>query len=261
MPAPTESFLELRDGRFKIRLLDAGEGDPVLFLHGAGGLFWDPLLDAIATGHRVVAPEHPGAGDSQGLEHVEDLWDLVLYYNELLDHLELPRVSILGHSFGGMVAAEIAANNPDRVDKLALIAPIGLWLDDHPVLDISGVPPERIPELVLADPQGPVAALMPAPDPSNPESLFKAAMTMASILQFIWPLPDKGLSKRLYRVKAPTLLVWGAQDKLVPPAYGDAFAAAIAGARLEVIDGAGHLPNLEQPEPTIRVLTEFLARS
>jgi pimeloyl-ACP methyl ester carboxylesterase len=258
MATPSESFLELRDGRFKIRLLDAGQGDPVLFLHGAGGLFWDPLLDAIAASHRVVAPEHPGAGDSQGLEHVEDLWDLVLYYNELLDALELPRVSIVGHSFGGMVAAEIAATNPERVDKLALIAPIGLWLDDHPVPDISGVPPERIPELVLADPQGPVAALMPAPDPSNPESLFKAAMTLASILQFIWPLPDKGLSKRLYRVKAPTLLVWGAQDKLVDPAYGEAFAAAIAGARLEVIDGAGHLPNLEQPEQTIRVLTEFL---
>jgi len=259
MATPTESVLELRDGRFKIRLLDAGEGDPVLFLHGAGGLFWDPMLDAVAAGHRVVAPEHPGAGDSQGLEHVEDLWDLVLYYNELLDRLELPRVSILGHSFGGMVAAEIAANNPERVAKLALIAPIGLWLDDHPVPDFSGVPPERIPELVLADPQGPVAALMPAPDPSNPESLFKAAMTMASILQFIWPLPDKGLSKRLYRVKAPTLLVWGAQDKLVDPAYGEAFAAAIAGARLEVIDGAGHLPNLEQPEQTIGLLTEFLA--
>jgi pimeloyl-ACP methyl ester carboxylesterase len=259
MAIPTESFLELRDGRFKVRLLDAGEGDPVLFLHGAGGLFWDPMLDAVSAGHRVVAPEHPGAGDSQGLEHVEDLWDLVLYYNELLDRLELPRVSILGHSFGGMVAAEIAANNPERVNKLALIAPIGLWLDDHPVPDISGVPPERIPELVLADPQGPVAALMPAPDPSNPESLFKAAMTLASILQFIWPLPDKGLSKRLYRVKAPTLLVWGAQDKLVDPAYGEAFAAAIAGARLEVIDGAGHLPNLEQPERTIGLLTEFLA--
>jgi len=259
MATPTESVLELRDGRFKIRLLDAGEGDPVLFLHGAGGLFWDPMLDAVAAGHRVVAPEHPGAGDSQGLEHVEDLWDLVLYYNELLDRLELPRVSILGHSFGGMVAAEIAANNPERVAKLALIAPIGLWLDDHPVPDFSGVPPERIPELVLADPKGPVAALMPAPDPSNPESLFKAAMTMASILQFIWPLPDKGLSKRLYRVKAPTLLVWGAQDKLVDPAYGEAFATAIAGARLEVIDGAGHLPNLEQPEQTIGLLTEFLA--
>ena len=255
---PEESFLELRDGRFKIRVLTGGEGDPVLFLHGAGGLFWDPVVDAVAAGHRVVAPEHPGAGDSQGLEHVEDLWDLVLYYNELLDRLDLPRVSLLGHSFGGMVAAEIAATNPERIDKLALIAPIGLWLDEHPVPDISGMPAARIPELVLADPHGPLAALLPAPDPTNPESLFKAAMTMASILQFIWPLPDKGLHKRLYRVKAPTLIVWGAQDRLVDPAYGDEFVNAIADARLEVIDGAGHLPQLEQYERTAAVVTGFL---
>ncbi len=254
------TFVELRDGRFKIRVLTAGEGDPVLFLHGAGGLFWDPLLDAVAAGHRVVAPEHPGAGDSQGLEHVEDVWDLMLYYNELLDILEMPRVSLLGHSFGGMVAAEIAANNPERIDKLALIAPIGLWLDDHPVPDISGMPRDRIPELVLADPQGPLAALLPTPDPSDPESLFKAAMTMASILQFIWPLPDKGLHKRLYRVKAPTLVVWGAQDRLVDPAYGDEFVNAIADARLEVIDGAGHLPQLEQAERTAAAVTGFLGR-
>ena len=73
-------------------------------------------------------------------------------------------------------------------------------------------PAEQRPRLILADPQGPLAALLPAPDPTDPESLFRASMTMASILQFIWPLPDKGLSKRLYRLKAPTLLVWGAQD-------------------------------------------------
>ena len=259
MTTPDESFVELRDGRFKIRVLSAGVGDPILFVHGAGGLFWDPFLDALAAGHRVIAPEHPGAGDSQGLEHVEDLWDLVLYYNELLDVLGVSRATLVGHSFGGMVAAEIAANNPERVDRLVLIAPIGLWLDEHPVPDISGIPPEQLPGLVLADPEGPLAAMLPAPDPTDPEALFRAAMTMASILQFIWPLPDKGLHKRLYRLKAPTLVVWGAEDHLVHPAYGDAFAAAIADARLEVIDGAGHLPQLEQAEQTIGAVTSFLA--
>ena len=157
-----------------------------------------------------------------------------------------------------MVAAEIAATNPERVERLVLIAPIGLWRDDHPVPDISGVPPESLPELVLADPEGPLAALLPAPDPTDPEALFRAAMTMASILQFIWPLPDKGLNKRLYRVHAPTLVVWGAQDRLVHPAYGDDFVAAIADARLELIDGAGHLPQLEQAERTAAVITSFL---
>ena len=81
---------------------------------------------------------------------------------------------------------------------------------------------------------------------------------MASVLQFIWPLPDKGLSKRLYRLKAPTLLVWGAQDGLVHPAYGEDFRALIADSRLEIVDGAGHLPQLEQAEQTIALITDFL---
>ena len=233
---------------------------PILFLHGAGGLFWDPFLDALAAGHRVIAPEHPGAGDSQGLEHVEDVWDLVLYYNELLDALGVSRATLVGHSFGGMVAAEIAANNPERVDRLVLIAPIGLWLDEHPVPDISGIPPEQLPGLVLADPEGPLAAMLPAPDPTDPEALFRAAMTMASILQFIWPLPDKGLHKRLYRVKAPTLVVWGAAGRPRPPGIRRRRSRRPSPMpRLEVIDGAGHLPQLEQAEQTIGAVTSFLA--
>ena len=145
MQTPTESIVELQGGKFKTRVLTAGSGAPLLFLHGAGGLFWDPFLDGLAATHRVIAPEHPGFGQSQGLEHVRDVWDLVLYYNELLDELGVARASVLGHSFGGMVAAELAANNPERVDKLVLIAPIGLWIDEHPVPDISGIPPDQLP--------------------------------------------------------------------------------------------------------------------
>ena len=158
-----------------------------------------------------------------------------------------------------MVAAEIAATSPHRVDKLVLIAPIGLWRDDHPVPDISGIPPSvaavaRLRRSARARSSPPC----PAPDPTDPESLFRASQTMASILQFIWPLPDKGLSKRLYRLTAPTLLVWGAQDGLVHPAYGEDFRELIAGSRLEVVDGAGHMPQLEQAETTIGLITDFL---
>ncbi len=255
---PEQSFVELRDGRFKIRLLTAGTGAPLLYLHGAGGLFWDPLMDALAGTRRVFAPEHPGAGESQGLEHVEDLWDLVLYYNELLDVLGIEQATVVGHSFGGMVAAELAATSPHRVDRLVLIGPLGLWRDDHPVPDLSGVPPSTLPELLLADPNGPVAAMLPAPDPTDPEQLLRASLTMASVLQFIWPLPDKGLRKRLYRVSAPTLLVWGADDRTVHPDYAADFAAAIADARVELIPGAGHLPHFEQFEATRAAVERFL---
>ena len=259
MTTPTEDIVELQGGKFKIRVLRAGTGDPLVFIHGAGGLFWDPFLDALSNSHQVVAPEHPGFGVSQGLDHVHDVWDLVLYYNELLDVLGISRATVVGHSFGGMVAAELAANNPERVDRLVLIAPIGLWLDEHPVPDISGMPPEQLPSLILADPTGPLAAMMPAPDPNDPDALLAAVNNITSILQFIWPLPDKGLRRRLYRVKAPTLVIWGEQDKLVHPAYGDAFVNAIAGARLETFAAAGHLPQLEQFEKVASAVGAFLA--
>lgn len=256
---PEETFVELLDGTFKIRVLRAGAGHPVLYLHGAGGLVWDPLMDALAATHQVLAPEHPGAGESQGLEHVHDLWDLVLYYNELLDALGVERATVVGHSFGGMVAAELAATSPHRVEQLVLIAPLGLWRDDHPVVDLSGVPPSALPELLLSDPTGPVAALLPSPDPTDPEQLFRASLTMASVLQFIWPLPDKGLAKRLYRLTAPTLLVWGADDRCVHPDYGDDFLSALADAQLEVIAGAGHLPQFEQFDATWAAIRDFLS--
>ena len=259
MTTPTEDIVELQGGKFKIRVLSAGSGDPLVFIHGAGGLFWDPFLDTLSNSHRVVAPEHPGFGISQGLDHVQDVWDLVLYYNELLDALGIGRATVIGHSFGGMIAAELAANNPERVARLVLIAPIGLWLDEHPVPDISGIPPEQLPGLILADPTGPLAAMMPAPDPNDPDALLAAVNNITSILQFIWPLPDKGLRKRLYRVKAPTLVIWGEQDKLVDPAYGAAFVNAIAGARLETFADAGHLPQLEQFEKVTSAVNAFLA--
>jgi pimeloyl-ACP methyl ester carboxylesterase len=210
-----------------------------LFLHGAGGLSWDPFLDALAVNRRVVAPEHPGFGVSQGLEHLEDIWDLVLYYNELLVTLGMVRVDIIGHSFGGMVAAELAANNPERVDRLVMISAIGLWLDDHPIPDFTGVPVDQIRGLILVDPTGPLATHLPAPDSNDPEAMLAAFTRITSITQFIWPLPEKGLRKRLYRLRARTLLVWGAEDKFVDRAYGIAFADAIADARLVVVPHAG----------------------
>lgn len=141
MTAPSEQIIELQGGKWKTRVLCAGEGDPVVFLHGAGGLHWDPFLDGLAEHFRIFAPEHLGSGDSQGIEHLYDILDLVLYYAELFDAMGLSAFSLIGHSFGGMVAAEIAAINPERVHKLALLAPLGLWQDEHPVPDISTIAP------------------------------------------------------------------------------------------------------------------------
>jgi pimeloyl-ACP methyl ester carboxylesterase len=140
-----------------------------------------------------------------------------------------------------------------------LIAPIGLWRDDAPIPDIAGVPAERLPGLVLADPTSPLADML-TPPADDPQALFEAALRMASILHFIWPLPDKGLRRRIHRVSAPTILIWGERDALVPPVYADEFAALLH-ARKVLIADAGHLPQLEQPEPVSQAVLGFLDSS
>lgn len=244
-------------GPITARMLVGGTGDPLLYLHGAGGLMWDPFLEGLAASHTVYAVHHPGSGEADDLSHLPGIWELVLFYDELLDALGLDRVTVVGHSFGGMVAAELAANTPRRVDRLVLIAPIGLWLDDHPIPDIAAVPPTDLPALVLADPTGPLAEFLVVPA-DDPQAQFEAAMRMASVLHFIWPIPDKGLDRRIHRVAAPTLLVWGSEDRLVHPAYGEAFAARLRDARLVTVPGAGHLPQLENPEPVAEAVRGFL---
>jgi pimeloyl-ACP methyl ester carboxylesterase len=257
-PHVTERLLPALGGRIQARVLVAGKGEPVLFLHGAGGLVWDPFLEALAQGHTVYAVEHPGA-DTESLEHLPGIWELVLFYDELLDELGLERVAVVGHSFGGMVAAELAANSPRRVSRLVLIAAIGLWRDDAPIPDIAAVAPEQLPELVLADPTSPLAEML-TPPADDPQALFEAAVRMASILHFIWPLPDKGLRNRIHRVSAPALLVWGERDALVPPIYADEFAGLLKQSEKVLVSDAGHLPQLEQPEPVFRAVLEFLDR-
>jgi pimeloyl-ACP methyl ester carboxylesterase len=255
----TRRSFELVDGKVTAVVHTVGQGDPLLYLHGAGGLTWSPMLDALAETHTIYAAEHPGLGEDD-LRHVRDLWDLARYYDELLDRLELTRTAVLGHSFGGMVAAELAANSPRRVERLALIAPVGLWRDDAPVADIGAMSQDTMLDLALADPDGPLGQMLKQPI-TDADALVEAAARMTSVLHFIWPIPDKGLSRRLHRVSAPTLIVWGNQDRLVPPVYADEFAQRLSDATIERLEGAGHFPQLEAPQATADVVRAFFART
>ena len=132
MVAVQERTLSVWDAQIQSRVKIGGKGPPLVFFHGAYGLEWDPFLDNLAQTHTVYAPEHPGTtpGDPDAIKSLDDLWDLVLYYYELFDQLELEAPAVVGHSFGGMVAAEVAATNPRSVSRLVLLSPVGLWLDD-----------------------------------------------------------------------------------------------------------------------------------
>ncbi len=246
------------------RVQVAGSGPPLVFFHGAMGLQWDQFLDSLAETHTVYAPEHPGTtpGQPDSIKPLDNLWDLVLYYDELFDALELERPAVVGHSFGGMVAAEVAATNPGRVSKLVLLNPIGLWRDDKPVKNWMVTPPEELPGIVFADPEGPVAKqmfTMPEDEEQALEVQIQMMWSQACTGKFVWPIPDKGLKKRIHRIAADTLIIWGQQDGLISPVYADEFKSRIQKAKVELIDNAGHVPQLEQLETVSQKVRDFLA--
>jgi pimeloyl-ACP methyl ester carboxylesterase len=240
-----------------------GTGPAVVFFHGPWGLRWTSFLDALAERFSVYAPEHPGTtpGEPDAVRHVGSLWDLVLCYDEMLDRLRLPEVMLVGHSFGAMVACEVAAQRPSRVRRLALIDPIGLWRDDAPVTNWMLLAPQELPGYVFEEAEGAVAKILfPVPDQASEAALARTNLiwAMGSTGKFIWPIPDKGLRKRMHRIEAAALLVWGDGDRLVPFVYAEEFASRLRGARVEVVKGAGHAPHLEQPERVANLIQTFL---
>jgi pimeloyl-ACP methyl ester carboxylesterase len=264
MSPPRERVETVWDGRLRTHVKVAGTGPPLVFFHGAFGLVWDPFLDTLAETHTVHAPEHPGTtpGDPDAIQPLDDLWDLVLYYDELLDRLGLDAPALVGHSFGGMVAAEVAATLPRRVSHLVLISPIGLWRDDAPIPNWMAMAPDALAKAVFHDPEGPLAKLafaLPEDPDAQIDAMVQRTWTLGCTGKFVWPIPDKGLRKRLHRVRVPTLVVWGRHDGLVAPAYADEFGRRIAGSRVEMVDGAAHVPHLEQLGVVAPMVRRFLA--
>ena len=249
--------------RVHMRVLTKGSGPALVFFHGPWGLQWDPFLDTLSQHFTVHAPEHPGTtpGAPDDIYHLDNLWDLILCYDELLDQLGLEGAAFVGHSFGAMVACEVAAAYPRRAARLALIDPIGLWRDDAPVVNWMMLNPQDLPGHVFRDPAGAGAKhLFPQTEDEEARVTAQVGLTwaMGSTGKFIWPIPDKGLKKRIHRVKAPTLLIWGADDRLVPPVYAEEFVRQIAGARVETVREAGHAPHLEQPAAVAELVRSFL---
>jgi pimeloyl-ACP methyl ester carboxylesterase len=167
----------------------------------------------------------------------------------------------VGHSLGGMIGAEVAAIAQAYISKLVMVAPVGLWLDEHPVMDFFAATAEELAAAIFHDPGSPIAREMTAL-PSDPDAQLEAVLARTKNLsaagKFLWPIPDKGLKKRIHRILAPTLLLWGASDGLVPPVYGEEFLKRIEGARLTLIKGASHMLPFEQPDEFVEVVTDFL---
>ena len=156
-----------------------------------------------------------------------------------------------------MLAAEVAALASQRLARLVLVCPAGLWLDQVPIPDFFTFSPEQLVKSALHDPKGSVGKTLLAQF-QDPDLVLDSYRCLASAGKFLWPIPDKGLKKRIHRVKVPTLVVWGASDGLIPTAYADAFHSAIPGSRVAILNGAGHLPMLEQREAFVDSVVHFL---
>jgi pimeloyl-ACP methyl ester carboxylesterase len=254
--------VSIRDGMFTTSYLTAGRGRPLVFLHGAYGNQPLPLFDALAEHFTVYAPWHPGWGaDSpDDIEKVDDVIDLALYYQDFFDALGLDRPVLVGHSLGGMLAAEVAALCSPCVSRLVLIAPIGLWREDAPIPDIFTMGPQALAPLVWADPESPMAQAMLAQPDSQEETarrMLERAQALAAAGKFIWPIPDKGLKKRIHRIKTPTLILWGEQDKLAAPVYAQDFQEKIRGSQLVMIPNGSHMVMLEQQDRVVDEIVRF----
>lgn len=251
------------NGRVESHVAIQGDGPPVVFLHGAGGPAWDPFLDDLSERFTVYAPSLPGTeGDPDAVREIRGLWELTLHYYEVFDQLGLSSPGVIGHSFGGMVAAEIAATNPERVGKLVLISSIGLWRQEEPVKDWMSMGPDDLMPLVFHEPEGQLAKdmmAMPEEEIANQDEQIRRSWALACSGAFVWPIPDKGLSRRIHRITAPTLIVWGEGDGLVPPVYADDFAGLIPGSTVLKLDRAAHVPQLERRDAVSPAVIDFLS--
>lgn len=242
-----------------------GTGPALVYLHPLGGFVRDDFLDELARTHTVYAPELPGtsADDTFSIHKVDDVFDLVLIYEEALRKLGVDGAPVVGQSFGGMLAAELASCFPDLFSRVALLGPAGLWFTDKPwTLDVLAGPPSDLPGLLFADPSAarPQAMLALPEDPGAAvEALAHLTWTMGCGAKFLWPVPDRGLARRLHRITAPVLVVWGEDDRIIPSSYAHEYGKRIAGSTVHIVSDSGHIPQVEQMETTLQLVSDFLA--
>jgi pimeloyl-ACP methyl ester carboxylesterase len=218
-------------------VLTAGEGEPLVFLHGAGTATGFDSLLPLAERRRLIVPNHPGFGLSADDPSIDSISDYVLHYLDLFERLGVGELSLVGHSLGGWLASWFAIQQPGRVRKLVLAAPFGLRVPEAPTVDLFSVPDEELPSYLVADPS--FFAGLPAPTPQFLADRYREATSFARIG---WKRPyDPKLARWLHRIAAPTLIVWGEDDRLIPAAQVVTWAALVASAETRTVSGVGHL--------------------
>ena len=227
-------------------LYTAGDGEPLLFLHGAGTFHGYEFAKPWADKFRVIHPYHPGFGESGDDPAMDTFNDYIMHYVGLLDALEIDRVHLVGFSLGGFLAAQFASQQRQRVKTLTLVAPPGMRSAEYPVLDVLATPGDQIVASLASNFEVLKPWLPAGPDPEFMGARYREATTLARLL---WEKPwDPKFLRYLHRINVPTLIVWGDEDKLVPPQHAELWKKFLPNARIEIFKGAGHLVLDEKPE-------------
>jgi pimeloyl-ACP methyl ester carboxylesterase len=247
---------QIRD--ITVRLWRDGQGTALFYLHGATGVpGWLPFFAQLAARHEVVVPEHPGFGNSDNPAWIRNVGDVAMYYLDFLDELDAQRVHLVGHSLGGWIAAELAVRNSARLATLTLMAPAGIRVKGVPMGDNFIWSPEETARNLFYDQS--FADKMLAQVPSEEDA--DRALTnrfMAAKLGWEPRWFNPSLERWLHRIRVPTLVLWGADDKFLPSSYAELWRERVPGAKVELIPQCGHLPHVEKADATAKKILGFL---
>jgi pimeloyl-ACP methyl ester carboxylesterase len=253
---PVEEMVTVKGTAVRVLRGGPAGAPPLVFLHGAGGhTGWMAFLDELSRDYRVFAPEHPGFGKSDDPPWLDETGDLAFFYLDFIEALGLDRVHLIGTSLGGWIAAELAVRNQTRLASLTLVCAVGITAGGKPIDDIFRMPVEENLRRFYADREraerrlGDMAKL--------DMDLVAKNRTTVTRLAYRPRFHNPGLGKWLHRITVPTLLVWGDKDGLVPPAFGEAYRAAIPGSRLVVLQNAGHAPFDERKDAFLAAFRDF----
>src|SRR5262245_23899747 len=249
-------------GGVDVQVWVGGQGDPLLVLHGAGGnRGWTRWLERVSEHFTVWAPTHPGFGRSGDADWMDGIDDLARFYLWFIDGAGLRRPHLLGHSIGGWTAAEVATMSPHSIDRLVLVAPVGLKPERGEILDVFYYPPPQLLGMTVHDP-----TTVPEWDelfgrPPTPAEAEIATRNREMTARLTWKpyMHNPRLERFLPRVASSTLIVWGREDRIVPVVCGEQYRRALPRATLTVLDACGHLPPLEQPDAFARLVLDFLS--
>jgi pimeloyl-ACP methyl ester carboxylesterase len=247
----------------RIELFEQGHGRPLLFLHPAiGSAGSAAVLERLAARARVLAPVHPGFGRSEAPKSFDSIDDLAYFYLDFCDALALEKLAVVGVSFGGWLAAEMAIKSTARMSHLVLANPVGIKLggrEQRDIADIFAVTEEEFLALAYCDP-----AVGKHDYKAMPEAdVLAASRNREATARYAWSpyMHDPKLKGRLHRIRMPTLVLWGMSDRVLAESYGRAYCAAIPGARFAAIERAGHFPHAEQPQLFADAVLAFIGET